>query len=127
LLKAERNVPDSLDFIVESGVFPQIVLRRIAEAREDVVEGQPLDEALTNAELLPPSMGPLIRSAQTSNTLAWALEELGDHLGGRAVRLVRRISLIVSPLIILALGALVAFIALGMFMPLVQLIERLAE
>jgi type II secretory pathway component PulF len=54
------------------------------------------------------------------------LRELGEMLAGRATRVVRRISLIVAPALVLLVGAVVAFIVLAMFMPLIDLITRMS-
>jgi type II secretory pathway component PulF len=70
-------------------------------------------------------MTALVRSAERTGSLAWALAELGELLVGRSVRLVRRISFVVSPLLVIGVGVLVGLIGLGMFMPLISLMTRL--
>jgi type IV pilus assembly protein PilC len=127
LFAAGRTVPDSLKFIRNSGVYPGIVRTRLSRAAKSAEAGATLEQALVESQLLPTSMAPLVKAAQATNTLGWALEELGEHLAGRAVKLVRRISLVVAPMLILAIAAFVAFIALALFLPLVQLIEALTE
>jgi protein transport protein HofC len=69
----------------------------------------------------------LVQTAERLNNLPWALRELGELLSGSAVRMARRISIVVAPLLVLAVGALVACVAIGMFMPLIALLTRLAE
>jgi len=127
LLAAGQTVPASLEFLELSRTLPRIVRRRLRWARADAERGETLDAALGAAGLLPSSMRPLVRSAQRVGTLPWALGELGEHLAGRAVRLVRKVSLVAAPLLVVAVGAVVAFIAVGMFLPLIQLLTRLSE
>jgi type IV pilus assembly protein PilC len=127
LLTAGRTVPQALAFLADSADLPQVVRRRLATAMTHTQRGDPLDAALERAGLLPPPMAPLVRSAERVRTLPWALGELGDHLAGRAFRLVRRVSLIVAPLLVAALGAVVGFVALAMFLPLIHLLTRLSE
>ncbi len=127
LFAVGRTVPQTLELLRAAGHFPPIVDHRIVSAEAAVARGRSLDEALERTELLPAAMAPLVRAAERARTLPWALNELGDQLAGRAFRLVRRFSLIAGPLLIVAVAVLVAFIALGMFLPLIQLISSLGE
>jgi type II secretory pathway component PulF len=126
LLEVGRPAPESLALLAEAGEFPPVVRRCLASAQRAVQRGEPLDRALRRAGLLPASMAPLVQAAGRSRTLPWALGELGDLLAGRAVRVARRVSLVAFPALVVAVGALVCFIVLGMFMPLIQLLTRLS-
>lgn len=127
LLAVGQNVPQSLRFLSESGDLPEVVRRRVASAAARVNRGLPLDESLHAAGLLPASMAPLVRASERTRSLPTAASELGDLLAGRAFRVVRRLSLLVSPFMIAAVGAVVGFVALGMFMPLITLLGSMAE
>ncbi len=121
LLAAGQTVVRALELLRSSKDLPLVVQRRLALAMAGVERGESLDAALEQAELLPLAMGPLVRSAERTRTLPWAMEELGGHLAGRALRLMRRVSLLAAPLMIVAVGSLVAFTALTVFMPIVRL------
>ncbi|MBN9520358.1 type II secretion system F family protein [bacterium] len=127
LLAVGQTVPQALAFLGESRDLPAVVRRRVAAAAAGVGRGDPLDASLRAARLRPAPMAPLVRASERVLRLPWALVELGDHLAGRAFRVVRRLSLVLSPLLVLAVGAVVAFIALAMFLPLVHLITSLSE
>jgi type II secretory pathway component PulF len=51
------------------------------------------------------------------------LGELGELQAGRAIRVARRVSVFLSPLAIIAVGGIVCFVALAIFVPLIVLIE----
>jgi type II secretory pathway component PulF len=127
LLAVGRTVPAALAFLAASDDLPAVARRGARAAAARVDRGEPLDAALADAGLLPPNAAPLVRSAGRVRNLPWALVELGDHLAGRAVRLVRRLSLVLSPLLVVLVGAVVGFIALAMFLPLIQLLTGLTE
>lgn len=127
LLAAGQTVPQSLAFLADCPDLPGVVRRRVEAAVRGVERGEPLDRSLSAAGLLPSSMGPLVQASERTRTLPITLLELGDHLAGRAFRTVRRLSLLASPLMVLAVGAVVGFIAVGMFMPLIHLLTSLAE
>jgi type II secretory pathway component PulF len=126
LLGAEMTVPESLWLLADAAELPPVVQRRLAGAVTAVKRGDELDDALRGVGLLPGSMAPLVRAATRARTLPWALAELGDHLGGRAFRLVRRLSLVIGPVLVVAIGVVVGFVVLSMFMPLIQLLTGLS-
>jgi type IV pilus assembly protein PilC len=127
LLAVGRTVPEALGFLAAAADLPAVARRRLRATAAAVGRGEPLDASLADAGLLPPSMAPLVRSAGRVRNLPWALVELGDHLAGRAFRVVRRLSLVVSPILVALVGAVVGFIAVAMFLPLIQLITSLTE
>jgi len=127
LLAAGRTVPQALEILRSCKDLPSIVRGRLNLALVAVECGDSLDGALEYAGLLPKAMGPLVRAAERARTLPWAVRELGDHLAGRAFRLMRRISLVAFPLMIVAVGTPVIFTALAIFMPMIHLMRSLGE
>jgi type II secretory pathway component PulF len=127
LLAAGQTVPQALGFLARSSVLPYEVTTRLNAASVDVEEGQPLNDALNRAGLLPTPMSGLLHTSERVGTLPWALVELGDNLAARAFRVVRRLSLAVAPILVVAVGSLVGFVVLAMFLPLIQLLTRLSE
>lgn len=125
LFAVGRTAPEALMILCDSGDLPTVAESCIDSVEEAVQRGRPLDEALQQAELLPAAMAPLVRAAGRTRTMPWALSELGDLLANRSFARMRRLSLIVGPLMILAIGILVAFIALALFLPLLKLISSL--
>jgi type IV pilus assembly protein PilC len=126
MLGAEMTVPESLWLLTHAAELPPVVQRRLANAAVAVKRGDELDDALRGAGLLPAAMAPLVRAAGRARTLPWALAELGDYLGGRAFRLVRRLSLVIGPVLVVAIGVVVGFVVLSMFTPLIQLLTWLS-
>jgi type IV pilus assembly protein PilC len=127
LLAAGRTVPQALEFLGNCKDLPFVVRRRLSLATRSVERGDSLDSALERAELLPQTMGPLVRAAERARTLPWAVQQLGDHLAGRALRLMRRMSLLVSPIAIVAIGCMVVMTALTVFMPMIHLMRSLGQ
>jgi type II secretory pathway component PulF len=69
----------------------------------------------------------LVSAAQRAHNLSWALSELGDMQARRAVRISERLSLTIFPIAVFAVGLLVAFVAFGMFMPLLTLLAEVGR
>ncbi len=64
----------------------------------------------------------LLASAEKAGNLAWALDVLSDRIDERRLRWFAMLLEVVQPAIVLGLGALVFFICLGIFLPLVNII-----
>jgi type II secretory pathway component PulF len=127
LLEAGRPVPEALGILADSGAFPPRARVLLDRTSREVEHGEPLADSLRRNGLLRAGLVPVVRSAQRANNLPAALAQAGESLAARLARVLRRVSLAVMPVCLLAVGALVAFIGLGIFYPLIDLITRLSE
>jgi type IV pilus assembly protein PilC len=126
LLEAEKPVPEALAILLDSEEFPAEVRRRLRSARARAEQGEGLADSLYRAGLLPRTMAPLVRAAERARNLPWALTELGDHLSLRAARLLQRTYMVLAPTIVVAIGTVIGFLVVGMFIPLIKLIDGVA-
>lgn len=127
MLSTGQPVPQSLGLLAESEDLPAPACRRLAKARALTERGEPLAAALESAGLLPASMQPLVRAAERANSLPWALGEIGEVLARRGLALARRLSVFIAPLAILAVGAVVLMVVMGVFVPLIDLMGVAGE
>jgi type II secretory pathway component PulF len=127
MLDAGAPLPTALGLLADSGYFAQEPRDRLEKVRDAVEEGQPLADSLRRGGLLRPAMAPLVQSAERARNLPWALAELADHLSGRAVRLLQRVSQVIFPASVVAIGALVGLMVGAMFVPLVSLMNELSQ
>lgn len=127
LLDTGKPAPEALALLTDSGYFPPVVADRLTEARLAVERGEPLGPSLSERGLLPARMVPLVQAAERLRNLPAMLAELGESLIARAIRFLRRVSLVVTPVTILLVAAAVAIFALCMFLPLIKLLESLAD
>ena len=127
LLRVDLPAPQAFALLANSSYFPSEVRLRLLEAGLGVQNGEPLAPSMLKSGLLQPSMVGLVQSAVRVQNLPWALDQLGETLGERTVRTLRLVSQVVSPLLVIGVGVLVYLFALGMFLPLIDLITRLSE
>ncbi len=127
LLETGKPVPEALGVLADSGYFPSVVERCLDGVRLRVEQGEPLAESLRRGGLLPAAMVPLVRAAERVGNLPWVLGELSTSLANGMIRRLRRLSILIAPLVLIAVGGLVAFLALGMFWPLIELLTRLNQ
>lgn len=108
-------------------VYPRgAVRRKLRYAGERINNGEPWFESLRRQGLITATDAGVFRSAQQVGNLEWALNEMAESTLRRIVyRLVFWLN-VLFPLVLLAIGALVGFIVIGLFEPLVRLIESVA-
>ena len=90
------------------------------------VLGEHLPDSLRRSGLLPRHMLPLVQAAERAQNLPWALTELGDFLADGAVGRMRRLSQLLFPVSVVAIGLLVGFTALAIFSPVVEVMTELS-
>jgi type II secretory pathway component PulF len=103
------------------------VRRRLVRVETDVRLGADWIDALWRAGLLRRTDAEVLGSAASVGNLPWALRELAETTERRLSLRIRTAIQTLFPLVIVLLGVLVAILALGYFLPLVKLIEKLSE
>jgi type II secretory pathway component PulF len=127
LLEMGRPVPEALGILQSVDDLPAVVKRQLVTARRFATNGATLATSLRRAGLMPRSMVPLVQTAERTRTLPWTLNELGELRSGKALRLVRRISILIAPLLVIGVGVLVGVVVTGIFQPLVNMIDGLSR
>jgi type II secretory pathway component PulF len=100
--------------------------KRLERAAAGIDQGMHWCDALQSMRLLTPTDVGLLKAAERVGNLAWALEEISE---GNLRRWSLRWKIGVNigfPLLILALGLVVMFIVVGLFIPLVSMIQGLS-
>jgi type IV pilus assembly protein PilC len=126
LLEAGRPVPQALDLLADQEEPGAVVHERLQDVEEAVSQGGSLAESLGKAGLLSRSGVALVQAGERACNLPWVLGELGEQLAVRTVRLSQQISLALFPIAVAAVGIIVGFLVVGMFLPLVKLITELS-
>jgi hypothetical protein len=106
--------------------YPSLSMRgRLAKALAQTAMGVSWTDSLADQKLLRPGEVALLTSAVRVGNLPWALREAADGIERRfALRLQGGLEVVV-PALVLAAGTLVMFIIVGLFVPLISLIEKL--
>ena len=93
----------------------------LTRAGDAITRGDSLAGAFGDARLIPPSVCEAIRSGDKTGQLGTLLNALADFLDEENEIVLRSLTSIIEPVILIVLGLLVGFIALSMFMPLFDL------
>ncbi|AMV39813.1 type II secretion system F family protein [Planctomyces sp. SH-PL62] len=102
------------------------VRRRLASVEQEVARGGDWRDTLLRHGLIRPADREVLTSAAAVGNLPWAMTDLADAIDRRAGLRLALLTQALWPLVILSIGALVLFLAIGFFTPLVELIGRLS-
>jgi type IV pilus assembly protein PilC len=102
--------------------------KRLLDGLGDAVfSGQTLAAALEQRKLLKPDAVAIIAVGEASGRLPQTLEKARDAAIERQAVLVRRLSALVEPMIIVILALIIGAIALALFLPLVSLVQHMGH
>lgn len=93
----------------------------ITRAEDAVSHGDAISSAFADTDLVSPSVHEAIRSGEQSGNIGGLLLQIADTLDEDNEIVVRTLTSVLEPIILIILGILVAFIAISMFLPLFDL------
>jgi type IV pilus assembly protein PilC len=93
----------------------------VASARDSVARGESMSSAFNNAELISPSVYEAIHSGEQSGQVGAMLLNIADFQDEENEVVVRSLTSIMEPAILVVLGVLVGLVAMSMFLPLFDL------
>lgn len=93
----------------------------LQEVEDDILEGNLASRAMAAADFLPPEAAQMVATAERTGRLAEVLTDCGDFYEEEGARVLRKLVLLLEPMIILAMGVLVAGIVLSVMLPLLDI------
>ncbi len=121
----QRPMHEALDCLAQS--YPKSgVRKRLARVVNEVSQGGDCWGSLQKHGLLGRADVVVLQSAQRVGNLAWALSETADSNRRRASYRLHAIAQLAFPPLILAVGGVVMFIVVALFLPLITLIHSLS-
>ncbi len=95
--------------------------RLITRAQDMVSRGEPLSAAFADEALISPSVQEAIRSGERSGKIDELMLNVADFLEDDNEVIVRSLTTLIEPVILIVMGILVALVAVSMFLPLFDL------
>ncbi len=110
-----------------SGTVSNVIMSdAIMEARAKIREGERIGEPLVKSGLFPPMVVQMISIGEESGALDSMLAKIADFYEDEVDAAVASLAAAIEPVLIIFLGVAVLLIVLGMFMPMVALIQNLS-
>jgi protein transport protein HofC len=120
------SIPEGLAAFEASYAVKRIG-RQAANARVRIKHGEDWLDALQARKLITRGDAAVLEPAQRAGNLSWALRAVADSLERRHGYRLAVLAQLLLPLIVIAIGALIGFLVIGFFVPLLRLIERLGS
>jgi type IV pilus assembly protein PilC len=133
-LAGTATMARSLGVLIESGVTLLDSLRtvehllgnralgaRVGAARETVLRGGTLAAALSAGREFMPMLGRMVAVGESAGTLAAVLGEVAKFHESQLVAAIRRMSILIEPVVILVVGGIVGFVYIAFFVALFSL------
>jgi type II secretory pathway component PulF len=109
LLEGLRLTRASVRNVVLEGFFQRL--------EQEVINGGRLAPAFLAASFVPPAAAQMIATAEQTGTLATVMELVGEFYEEEGETRLRELSTILEPLIIIAMGVVVAFVVMSVMLP----------
>ncbi|MCE5267327.1 MAG: type II secretion system F family protein, partial [Planctomycetaceae bacterium] len=123
--RQERPLLDGITGLARSYPRPSI-RRRLARAADDIAAGADWAESLRRCGLIGRADLAILQAAQRAGNLSWALREMAQSSRRRFSYRLQAIAQTAFPAIVVLFGAMVAFIVVALFLPLITLIQAAA-
>jgi type II secretory pathway component PulF len=120
LLESGVTLLDSLK-TTERLVGNRALGSRIAAARETVLRGGTLAAALADGRTFMPMLGRMVAVGESAGTLAPVLGEVARFHENQLLAVIRRMSVLIEPVVILVVGGIVGFVYIAFFLALFSL------
>ncbi|MCM8795035.1 MAG: type II secretion system F family protein [Candidatus Omnitrophica bacterium] len=109
--------------VLEDLAGNRVISSAIARIRSAVVGGASLAEPFRSEKIFPATVSQLIAVGEKTGSLDETCRHLSDYYEREVARVLRTMTSVLEPLLLLAVGMLVAFIALSVLLPIFQLIR----
>ncbi|MFG0284602.1 MAG: type II secretion system F family protein [Phycisphaerales bacterium JB039] len=93
----------------------------LEQAEQRVTRGEPISDTFDDPRLIEPAVAEVIRTGEQSGQLAAVLTNIAAFKDHENETIVRSLTSLLEPVILLFMGALVALVAISMFLPLFDL------
>lgn len=125
-VEQNRPLPETIKFL-SLNCAHALLRKRLSRAAVAIDRGSPWSESLQTAGVIGIADAALLRAAERVGNLSWALDELGDGVERRiGYRLTATLNVLV-PVVVLAVGTVVLATAAAAFLPLIALIQGMAQ
>lgn len=120
LLTAKVHLDQALDLMTQLCRFYPLQMAT-QEIRTAVIEGESLYDAVASQPIFPAFFVQIIRVGEASARLGEMLETMGENLEEESETAVQQLTQLIEPVLIIALGLMVALILGAMYLPMFEL------
>lgn len=91
------------------------------KVHEEVRQGKKIAESLSEYKLMPGNVVQMIQSGEESGTLGEVLKDIADFYGRELKTVIKAVTSMIEPIMIVIMGVLVGFIAMSVILPIFKM------
>ena len=126
LLSSGVGILQALETVAGT-VSNDIISDAILEARARIREGDRIGEPLAKSKLFPPMVVQMVSIGEESGALDSMLSKVADFYEDEVQAALDSLTSAIEPVLIVALGGVVGFIVIALFLPLIAVIQNLTS
>jgi type II secretory pathway component PulF len=111
--------------VVEHVVGNRVLAAAVATAREQVIAGSSLAEALRNTRQFTPLVIQMVSTGEVTGSLDETLKKVTEYYDREVPATVKRISTATEPIVYVILGVVVLAVALTLYSPLISMLSQI--
>jgi type IV pilus assembly protein PilC len=113
LLGAGILLPDGINILLR-GITNIHYREALVQVRKELIQGQSLSSVMSKNEIFPSLLVEMIGVGEASGNLEYALGTVADYFEARVEKRINRLTALIEPVLIIAVGLVVAFMAISM-------------
>lgn len=124
LLKAGLPLSEIMDLILHT-TQNRIVREALEGVRDQLLRGEGLSKPLASAKLFPPMLVQMVEVGEETGTLDSNLETMAEFYAREVDERINVLTAMIQPTLTLGMGAIVAFIAISIIMPMYSIMQSI--
>jgi len=122
LIKSGVPILEILD-LVAKGVGNVVIARTITSIRSSVNEGEGMSEPMKASAVFPPAVVQMVAAGEATGKIDELLFYVSEYYDSQINYTIKNLTSLIEPILIFILGVAVLFVALGIFLPMWNLIK----
>ncbi|MFH2034658.1 MAG: type II secretion system F family protein [Candidatus Margulisiibacteriota bacterium] len=109
--------------ITQASIQNMLINKVIDDIKEDVISGKSISEPMKGSRVFPPLVVQMVAIGEKSGSLEQMLEKIGDYYDRDTDYMIKNLTPLIEPILILFLAIMVAFLAMGIFLPMWDMVK----
>jgi len=126
LVRSGVPIMGTLDIVADTA-GNKVVANTVRDSRESVRNGNMLSEPLGKSKVFPPMVTRMIAIGERSGALENLLEKIAEFYDSQVKATIKSLTSLIEPLLICVMGGIVGLVILSVFMPLLNVMEKIGS
>lgn len=122
LLKSGLSIVEALQ-LTSNSLSNTLFKEAVLEAKKEVEKGTPMATPIARSQIFPLIVSQMIAVGEESGQIDMVLEKMAEYYNSEVEVITGNLTTLLEPFILIIMGVVIGFIALGVYMPMFTLVE----